>query len=210
MPLPKRKLVPTILLALVLAALAAPPIWWSIGNPPVIDGTAAENNQGPANIGQAKHMAKSALEALRPILPATASQIEADLAPILNLTIPDPKPADWAEKQKAPSSSASSKPFPLPFTPASTPPPPRGWKPNASQTRPTTRIPFSPEPLKPLMTKTKPSPTSANSKPSSRYGLKPSSHLIAIPMVMISPMSGNSPISATCIRMLKEIWTKTT
>ena len=102
MPLPKRKLVPTILLALVLAALAAPPLWWSTSNPPVIDPTAAENNHGPANIGQAKHMAKSAIEALRPILPAVASQIEADLVPIVDLTIPDPKPAGWAFRQKAP------------------------------------------------------------------------------------------------------------
>ena len=78
MPLPQKKLIPGLLLALVIAALAAPPLWWSEGNPPVINENPA-NNHAPANIGQAKHMAKSALEALRPILPAVADQIEADL-----------------------------------------------------------------------------------------------------------------------------------
>ena len=79
MPLPQKKLIPGLLLALVIAAFATPPLWWSAGNPPVIDPTAAVNNHAPANIGQAKHMAKSALEALLPILPAVADQIEADL-----------------------------------------------------------------------------------------------------------------------------------
>ncbi len=79
MPLPQKRLIPGLLLALAIAALAAPPLWWNEGNPPVIDPAAAENNHGPANIGQAKHIAKSALDALRPILPAVADQIEADL-----------------------------------------------------------------------------------------------------------------------------------
>ncbi len=87
---------------LALVAFAVPPLWWSVGDPPVIVPGAPQNNKGPANIGQAKHMAKSALDVLRPILPAVTAQIEADLAPILNLTVPNPKPADWAEKQKAP------------------------------------------------------------------------------------------------------------
>jgi hypothetical protein len=78
-PLPQKKLIPGLLLALVIAALAAPPLWWSTGDPPVIDPAATENNHAPANIGQAKHMAKSALDALRPILPAVADQIEEDL-----------------------------------------------------------------------------------------------------------------------------------
>ena len=106
MPLPQKKLIPGILLMLVIAALAAPPLWWSTGNPPVIDPGAVENNHGPANIGQAKHMAKSALDALRTIIPAVADQIEADLTgganPIVDFTIPNPKTPEWIEKQKAP------------------------------------------------------------------------------------------------------------
>jgi hypothetical protein len=58
---------------------AAPPLWWSNGNPPVIDPAAVSNNYGVANIGQAKWMAKNALEALRAVDPAIASAVEADL-----------------------------------------------------------------------------------------------------------------------------------
>ena len=90
-----------ILLAMI--SLAAPPLWWSQGNPPVITGT-AENNKGPANIGQAKNMVAQALTALDTAAPTVATQIRADLAtshPGL-LTVPSPKPADWADKQKAP------------------------------------------------------------------------------------------------------------
>lgn len=102
MPLPQKKLIPGILLALIITALAAPPLWWSTANPPVIDPAASVNNRGPANIGQAKHMAKSALDALRPILPDVADAIEVDLAAIVDLTVPDPKPVGWSEKQRAP------------------------------------------------------------------------------------------------------------
>jgi N-acetylmuramoyl-L-alanine amidase len=105
-PLPQKKLIPGIMLMLVIVALAAPPLWWSAGDPPVIDVTAAENNHGPANIGQAKHMAKSAIDALHAVLPAVADEIEADLTgganPIVDFTIPDPKTPEWIEKQKAP------------------------------------------------------------------------------------------------------------
>lgn len=58
---------------------AAPPAWWSNGNPPVIDPQAVTNNHGVANIGQAKWMAKSALEALRAKRPDLADLVEADL-----------------------------------------------------------------------------------------------------------------------------------
>ena len=102
MPLPQKKLIPTIFLLLVIAAIAAPPLWWSSGNPPIIVANAPQNNRGPANIGQAKHMAKSAIAALRPILPAVATQIEADLAPIVDFTVPNPKTPEWIAKQKAP------------------------------------------------------------------------------------------------------------
>ena len=59
-------------------------------------------------------MVKSALDTLRPILPAVATAIEADLITpkpnpsggtfpaILNLTVPDLKTPEWIEKQKAP------------------------------------------------------------------------------------------------------------
>lgn len=56
-----------------------PPVWWSTGAPPVIDPHAPSNNYAPANIGQAKWMAKSALDALRAIWPSVADQIEVDL-----------------------------------------------------------------------------------------------------------------------------------
>ena len=106
MPLRKKKLIPGIMLALMLAALASPPFWWSAGDPPVIDPAAEVNNHGAANIGQAKHMAKSAIEALRTELPSVAAQIEADLtagpSPIVDFTVPDPKTPEWLEKQKAP------------------------------------------------------------------------------------------------------------
>lgn len=61
------------------SAIAAPPAWWSAGDPPVIDPGAPDNNKGPANIGQAKWMAKNALEALRAVDANTANAIEADL-----------------------------------------------------------------------------------------------------------------------------------
>ena len=69
-------------LAIVVAAVwasAAPPDWWSNGNPPVIDPNAAVENRGVANIGQAKNMAKEALAALRAVQPDTANAIEQEL-----------------------------------------------------------------------------------------------------------------------------------
>jgi hypothetical protein len=104
-PLPQKKLIPGLLLALAIAASAVPPLWWSAGNPPVINPAAAEENQGVANVGQAKHMAKSALEAVRDVLPALADQIETDLTagtnPILDFTIPNPKTPEWIKEQQS-------------------------------------------------------------------------------------------------------------
>ncbi|WP_386818662.1 hypothetical protein [Luteolibacter algae] len=68
----------------------------------MIDSSAVENNHGPANIGQAKYMASSALGALRAILPEVAENIEGDLAVIVDFTVPEPKTQEWLEKQKAP------------------------------------------------------------------------------------------------------------
>lgn len=56
------------------------PIWWRTGAPPVIEPNAPINNKGPANIGQAKWMAKSAIESLRKVLPVAAAAIEAEVA----------------------------------------------------------------------------------------------------------------------------------
>lgn len=62
-----------------VVAVAAPPAWWTEGDPPVVDAGAEVNNKGPANIGQAKWMAKSALEALGRVDPDGAAAVEADL-----------------------------------------------------------------------------------------------------------------------------------
>ena len=105
MPLPQKKLIPGLLLMLAIAAFAVPPLWWSAGDPPVINTAAAADNEGIANIGQAKHMANAALETVRDVLPDVAIQIEADLTtgtnPILDFTIPAPKTAAWKDKQKS-------------------------------------------------------------------------------------------------------------
>jgi hypothetical protein len=72
----------SLVLSLVSGSIllqAAPPAWWSNGNPPVIDPQAVSNNHGVANIGQAKWMAKSALEALRAKRPDLAALVEADM-----------------------------------------------------------------------------------------------------------------------------------
>lgn len=58
---------------------AAPPLWWSLGPIPVIDPEASQENLAPANIGQAKWMAKNALEVLRDVDPDIALLVEADL-----------------------------------------------------------------------------------------------------------------------------------
>jgi len=71
--------VSVLILAIAGGTHAAPPIWWSEGEPPVIDPAAEVNNHGVANIGQAKWMAKSALEALRAKRPDVAALVEGDL-----------------------------------------------------------------------------------------------------------------------------------
>lgn len=61
---------------------AIPPGWWYDGDVPVIapnDASDPENNHGVANIGQAKWVAKNALDALREVLPDMADQVEGDL-----------------------------------------------------------------------------------------------------------------------------------
>jgi hypothetical protein len=104
------------LILLAMISLAAPPLWWSQGNPPVVTGV-AENNKGPANIGQAKNMVAAALQALDTQAPTIATQVRADLAishPDL-LTVPSPKTPDWIEKQKAPLLLGQLKAISAPF-----------------------------------------------------------------------------------------------
>lgn len=66
-------------LALLLPAQATPPFWWRQGDPPVLDPSASPNNKAATNIGQAKWMAKSALEALRRVRPDLATDVETAL-----------------------------------------------------------------------------------------------------------------------------------
>ena len=72
-----------------------------------------------ANIGQAKHMVSSALQALHSVLPAVAAQVEADLtqgsAPIVDLSVPEPKPPGWLDRQKAPLQIGQLKALAAPF-----------------------------------------------------------------------------------------------
>jgi len=56
-----------------------PPAWWQVGDVPVIDPAATPNNQGPANIGQAKWMAKRALEELAMLNPVLGASIDTAL-----------------------------------------------------------------------------------------------------------------------------------
>lgn len=75
-------------------AIPPEPNWWREGDPPVIPPNAplASDNRGVANIGQAKWMAKSALNALRAASPSIADQVEGDLVgsgkPIANWNAP--------------------------------------------------------------------------------------------------------------------------
>lgn len=79
------------------------PAWWYSGEPPVIVSGAETNNKGPANIGQAKYMAKRALDTLDDL---GATQLSSDIRtqlvgagkPLMSLD--PPAPADL-ESQKA-------------------------------------------------------------------------------------------------------------
>lgn len=77
------------------------PAWWHEGNPPVITGGASQND-GIANIGQAKWMVSEALRVLDEIDAPVAQLILDDLISTVDLTIPDPLPPGWSESQKAP------------------------------------------------------------------------------------------------------------
>jgi hypothetical protein len=67
----------------ILPVLAEPPLWWRQAGADghfAIDPNSTDTNPlGPANIGQAKYMAKRALEALRIFYPEIATEVEANL-----------------------------------------------------------------------------------------------------------------------------------
>jgi hypothetical protein len=114
---------------LLLAVRGNPPAWWQEGDIPVIDPTAGSNNQGPANIGQAKWMAMRALETLTTLDSALAAGIRDKLtlpqpkpsAPeqfdpaILDFTIPPTLPAGWQDRQRAPLLIGQLKAIAAPF-----------------------------------------------------------------------------------------------
>ena len=118
-----------LLIPLAGLALAVPlsgdpqnrPAWWTDEGTRVIPPGAIENNRGPANIGQAKHMVAQALKALDTTGPTLATQIRADLAGtapnftnrILDLAAPA-NPAEQ-EKQKAPLLLGQLKAIAAPF-----------------------------------------------------------------------------------------------
>lgn len=97
---------------------AAPPDWWSNGSPPVLNSTLASipnKNHGLANIGQAKWMVSEALRALNAAAPQVASAVRGDLGGIIDLEIPNPKTAEWQEKQKVPLLLGQLKAIAAPF-----------------------------------------------------------------------------------------------
>jgi N-acetylmuramoyl-L-alanine amidase len=116
----KRSLVFLCFLSLSAFAQApVDPVWWSQGNPPVTIPGAEINNKGAANIGQAKYMAKSALEALAAISPTLSSSIEADLVGpgkvIESFAVPPNPTAEWLQSQKAPLLIGQLKAISAPF-----------------------------------------------------------------------------------------------
>ena len=117
-----------VLLVLLVPVQGDPPRWWREGEPPVIDPAAATNPLGPANIGQAKWMAKRALDALAAIDAQLAAGIEQRLTQaqpnpdggmvpaILDFGIPAaPQDAAWHERQHAPLLLGQLKAIAAPF-----------------------------------------------------------------------------------------------
>ena len=104
-------------LLLVATVSGDPPAWWSEGDPPVIDTSATPNNKGPANVGQAKWMAHSAIEALRTNHSGIASEIELLLVgedKIIKTLAPPANDAD-REKNHAPLLVGQLKNIATPF-----------------------------------------------------------------------------------------------
>ncbi len=75
------------------------PDWWETRG---VISTSPAANLAPANIGQAKHMATMALAELQEQLPlATYHALQADVARIVDLSLPDPPPPGYRETQRA-------------------------------------------------------------------------------------------------------------
>jgi hypothetical protein len=108
------------------------PAWWTDETTRVIPPGAIENNHGPANIGQAKHMADMALKALATKDQALANRIRDKLTtpqpdpanpngPPLreiiehNFALPNPLPPNWVESQRAPLLLGQLKAIAAPF-----------------------------------------------------------------------------------------------
>lgn len=113
-----RLLVPALLaLCATTPARAASPAWWATGTPPVIDTSATEENHGVANVGQAKWVAKSALDALRTTDPYLADEVEARLLgtgkPLANWDAPVTQAGK--DKQYAPLRLGELKAIAAPF-----------------------------------------------------------------------------------------------
>lgn len=90
----------SVLLAGVPCLEAQAPAWWAAKG---VTNSQVENNKGPANIGQAKHMVKQALAALRDVNSQAADAVEAEVLQLLGsegLTPPANPDAAWYETQK--------------------------------------------------------------------------------------------------------------
>jgi len=128
-----RRFLTLLVLSLGMTLSAAPPAWWSqpdTTNHSVIDPSVTDRNpMGPANIGQAKYMAKRALDAINTLDPSLATQVRDKLTlpqpvpgsqgtflpAILDFDVPDPLPADWHERQHAPLLIGQLKAISAPF-----------------------------------------------------------------------------------------------
>jgi len=105
-----------LFLGLTLFVQAAPPEWWTAGNPPVITGGPVAN-YSIANIGQAKYMARQALGAIRAKDPYIADDIEEALVgpgrPIASWAAPSS--AEESARQYAPLLVGQLKAISAPF-----------------------------------------------------------------------------------------------
>lgn len=120
-------MLPVVFLSLSGGLRSAPPAWWSGGEIPVVDPNAAQNNHGMVNIGQAKWMVWQALRALESVDPSLANTVSNKLTEepenpsggtfpaIVDFDVPNPKTAEWIEKQRAPLMLGQLKAMALPF-----------------------------------------------------------------------------------------------
>lgn len=112
----------TVILITSMNVSALPPSWWqqpdSAGRRVVYPSVINSNNFAPANIGQAKFMAKRAIETLRMYAPAVANDIEAELVGPGNIipswNVPAPG-SELAKQQYAPLQIGQLKAIADPF-----------------------------------------------------------------------------------------------